>query len=139
MLLSKMYQKVNRITNNFELFVRDAVNNTHLELEQMQREQMLSGKDAGGSEIGKYSNLSKTLRAEKGLQTSFVDLRDTGDFQKAITVQANENEIDYYSKDWKQTELIYKYGERIFGLFNTSKKIQIIKTELLKLIKNELQ
>jgi hypothetical protein len=45
-----------------------------------------SGQDDMGGAFGDYTPYTKRLRGEKGLQTSFVDLTDTGDMWRSIGV-----------------------------------------------------
>ncbi len=49
-----------------------------------------SGQDSLGGAFGEYTPYTKTLRGAKGLQTSFVDLKDTGDMWRSIGVVNKE-------------------------------------------------
>jgi hypothetical protein len=70
--------------------IQNSVDNTMLNEENgivdINREQLLSGLDANGQQLGEYKPLSKKIRSEAGLQTDFIDLRFTGATQDSMFV-----------------------------------------------------
>lgn len=80
-----------RKLEGIEEFVRDSVD-AAIEIEEeaivdLNRSQLqVQGVDAMGKGLGEYTPLSKTLRAEAGLQTEYVDLKFTGAFQDSLKI-----------------------------------------------------
>ena len=94
--------------------------------EELQRDQMMSGRNSQGKRIGKYrSNWYAKMKAGMNSMLSSmipynVDLKLTGAFQKGITAKVSGDEIDVTSKDSKAADLEGKYGSEIFGLDSKS-------------------
>ena len=80
------------ITNLEELraTIQSSVDDTMLNQEHgivdINREQLLSGLDANGQQLGEYKPLSKQIRSEAGLQTDYIDLSFTGATQDSMYV-----------------------------------------------------
>lgn len=80
-------------------------------------EQMVAGIRSDGSEIlPSYTDLTIYLKEQKGQITDRVTLRDTGEFQAAITTEITETHVITDSDDPKAEKLQKKYGKKIFGL-----------------------
>lgn len=100
--------------------VVEVIQTTDQDIIALNREQMNSyGIDKTGADIVPYyTPLTIRIKTEKGQETSFVTLRDTGAFQNAMVVEVNQASGLYFidSTDSKVDDLEKKYGENIFGL-----------------------
>ena len=86
-------------------------------------EQMLSGKDSNDQQITpQYTPLTVKIKKEKGQPYDHVTLKDEGDFQSEMFMDAKQFPIMFGSKDSKEGLLTEKYGSDIFGLDRKSKK-----------------
>lgn len=72
-----------------------------------------------------YSPITVEIKKQKGQPYDRVTLRDTGDFQKSIKVDANRTEFEIVATDRKTPALLGKYGEEIFGLTPENKGVLI--------------
>lgn len=61
------------------------------------------GVDNEGVQLGEYAPMSVQIREEEELQTDYIDLRFTGDFQESIELNATAEgfEIDATDSKWK--------------------------------------
>jgi hypothetical protein len=66
------------------------------------------------------------LKDEKGQETRWVTLRDTGSFWGDMFVDVNANSYSLSSADEKTQKLEKKYGKKIFGLTKESKSEEYI-------------
>ena len=82
----------------------------------LNRAQLLAGERSDGSEIGQYRPFTIAARQKKGLQTSHIDLRYEGDFQREMDLEVRGDEYVIYSHDFKNDKLVAEYGVQIFGL-----------------------
>lgn len=57
-----------------------------VDIVQINKDQLLSGIDAAGKELGQYAPSTKKIRQRKGLQTDFIDLSFTGRSQDSLTI-----------------------------------------------------
>jgi hypothetical protein len=53
---------------------------------QINKDQLLSGIDAAGKELGQYAPSTKKARQRKGLQTDHIDLKFTGASQDSLGI-----------------------------------------------------
>jgi hypothetical protein len=53
---------------------------------QINKDQLLSGIDAAGKELGQYAPSTKKVRQRKGLQTDHIDLKFTGASQDSLGI-----------------------------------------------------
>jgi hypothetical protein len=74
------------------------------------------GVDGDGKLIGTYSNKTKILKKKKGQRTSFITLRDTGDFYKGMFIDNFPGRIFIDSRDSITNILISIYGQSILEL-----------------------
>lgn len=84
-----------------------------------QRDQMKHGLKADGTRIGVYASdaYEREKRAMNPLADGYVDLEYEGDFKLELTLRPlNTKRYTVYSQDWKNAELITKYGAGIFLL-----------------------
>jgi len=80
---------------------------------------MSEGLNAKGKKIGYYRNrfyaeLKNSMNPKPG--KGYVDLKLTGAFYEAVTVDIGAKEIEFTSLDGKTNDLEEKYGSDIFGL-----------------------
>lgn len=61
---------------------------------------LVLGADSDGAQLGQYSPFSKEERKKKGLQTDYIDLRFTGEFQDKMSL----NKIDDLSYEIDSTD-----------------------------------
>lgn len=109
----------NFTTLNIKREIQIGVEKTAKQLADKQRDQMLHGLRSTGKQIGKYKN--KGYATKKFSQNSLagfgnIDLRDKGDFQRDILIDARDEGVVIISADSKTEELIGTWGENIFGL-----------------------
>lgn len=91
---------------------------------ELNREQMLEGKNKDGSDIAPpYAFSTVAIKRAKGQQANFVNLRDTGSFQRAMKLIVTRHTYQVTSTDSKTPDLVRKYGDVIFGLTPRNKAI----------------
>jgi hypothetical protein len=121
--------EMQRRLKSFELLqeLQDAVVETSGDMITLNQGQMALGKRADGTEITpSYSDLTIMLKDEKGQETRWVTLKDTGSFWGDMFVDVNANSYSLSSADEKTDKLRKKYGEKIFGLTKESKSEEYI-------------
>ena len=137
--INTMINRAKRI--NFNEVVQAAVAGTVREYEELQKLQMLTGKDSKGNQIGKYKN--DKYAAEKHALNPLaglgnMDFRLTGDFYKNFFTRLGTNSVFISSSD-KKTEQLLKINKEVFGLNpqNASEySIQRKKPAAIKVIRN---
>ena len=79
-------------------------------------------------------------RGEKGLQTGFVDLHDTGFFYSSLTVKASSEELLEFSTDPKAVELERVWGN-ILGISSEdiNDLIFLIRPKIIKFVTDKLK
>lgn len=85
------------------------------------------GKNALGVSIASYepySDVTLTIKAQKGQPTDRVTLRDTQAFHNSFFIFADNKAAYFKATDKKAQKLYDRYGQ-IFGLTNESKNIVI--------------
>jgi hypothetical protein len=118
-----------RSLKGFELLaeLQEAVIETSGEMITLNQGQMSLGKRADGTEITPtYSDLTIMLKDEKGQESRWVTLKDTGSFWGDMFVDVNANSYSLSSADEKTQKLEKKYGNKIFGLTKESKSEEYI-------------
>lgn len=100
---------------------------------------MSLGKRADGTEITpSYSDLTIMLKDEKGQETRWVTLKDTGAFWSDMFVDVGNSSYEVGSADAKAAKLEKKYGSKIFGLTKESKSEEYIPLYLLPAVKDRI-
>jgi hypothetical protein len=100
---------------------------------------MSLGKRADGTEITPtYSDLTIMLKDEKGQESRWVTLKDTGAFWSDMFVDVGNNSYEVGSADAKAQSLEKKYGKRIFGLTKESRSEEYIPLYLLPAVKDRI-
>lgn len=74
-----------------------------------------------------YTPFTVRKKIEKGQESDFVTLQDTGDFAKGVKAIVGGDFVEMDSTDSKSGDLKDKYGEEIFGIDDfTIRQIQDI-------------
>ena len=76
------------------------------------------GVDSNGRSLGSYAPLTVRLRGEAGLPVDRITLKVTGDFYDGFEGDFSAFPVPFTSSDEKTAELLYMFGEEIFGLAN---------------------
>ncbi|MBP7398186.1 MAG: hypothetical protein KA954_01275 [Chitinophagales bacterium] len=100
----------------------DAITKTDAIAADLQVKQQLNGVDAKGQRMPNYSPISVELY---GKPDGPIILKDTGSFQRKITVKALGDKIVFSSSDDKTQMLEERYGKKgfsILGLNSDTKK-----------------
>ena len=111
--------KANLKSIDFEVIVGDALEKHKQKVIDYQQLQMLEGKKADGTQIGKYKNqyyANKKFMMNSLAGWGNVDLRLTNEFQRNINVRFFSKSMIIFSTDSKMETLVDKYGPDIFGL-----------------------
>ena len=88
-------------------------------------DQLASGIDGLGRELGDYAPLSVQIRRDLGLQTSFIDLNLTGEFYDSITANITRDSIEIDGEGQKPDQNLFTvFGDDIVGL--TEENLQFI-------------
>lgn len=92
-------------------------------LEDDNTAQLADGLDSKGRDIRpEYVPLTVEIKQQKGQETSFVNLRDTGDFYAGIVAQIRGKAVEMVGTDAKTDDLLGKYGGAILGLSDEAVK-----------------
>jgi len=121
--------------------VSDLIRANNVLVADLQRAQLMAGKDAEGQEITpEYRPSTKAIKRRKGQPTDKVTLKDTGKFYKATKAIILSDRFELDSLDIKRNKLTDKYGEQIFGL--TEENIAIlrekIKPSILEIVRQQI-
>lgn len=121
--------EMQRRLKGFELLqeLKEAVIETSGEMITLNQGQMSLGKRADGTEITPtYSDLTIMLKDEKGQESRWVTLKDTGAFWGDMFIDVNASSYSLGSANEKTQKLEKKYGNKIFGLTKESKSEEYI-------------
>lgn len=133
--------ELQRRLKGFELLseAQDAVAETSNEIITLNQGQMSLGRRADGTEITPtYSDLTIMLKDEKGQESRWVTLRDTGSFWNDMFVDVGNSSYEVGSADAKAASLEKKYGKKIFGLTKESKSEEYIPLYLLPAVQSRI-
>lgn len=118
-------------------FVQDISNNSIEDNSEnildLNRSQMLvSGIDSEGDSLGEYSAFTVQKRKDKGLQTEFIDLRYTGEFQDSLILQQDKDAYFIGALDPKWQDEIQPRWPDALGLTedSESKVTEILTNEI---------
>lgn len=75
-----------------------------------------TGIDGDGNLIGYYHPWTIKEKKFKNQRSAFINLRDSGDWQAAMFVKLEGDNVMIDSSDWKTPKLIRNYGQAILGL-----------------------
>lgn len=127
--MSLTLHEMQRRLRGFDLLseLQESVIETSGDIITLNQGQMSLGKRSDGTEITpSYSDLTIMLKDEKGQETRWVTLRDTGSFWGDMFVDVNASSYSLSSADEKTDKLRKKYGDKIFGLSKESKSEEYI-------------
>jgi hypothetical protein len=133
--------ELSRRLKTFDLLqeVQDAVADTSSDIITLNQGQMSLGVRSDGTEITPtYSDLTIMLKDEKGQETRWVTLHDTGAFWSDMFVDVGNNSYEVGSADAKAAKLEKKYGKKIFGLTKESKREEYIPIYLLPAVQDRI-
>lgn len=133
--------ELGRRLNGFDIHeeVQQAVIETSGDMIVLNQGQMSLGKRADGTEITPtYSDLTIMLKDEKGQESRWVTLKDTGAFWSDMFVDVGNNSYELGSADAKAASLEKKYGKKIFGLSKESKREEYIPIYLLPALQTRI-
>jgi hypothetical protein len=133
--------ELSRRLKGFELLqeVQDAVADTSNEIIVLNQGQMSLGKRSDGTDITPtYSDLTIMLKDEKGQESRWVTLKDTGAFWSDMFVDVGNNSYEVGSVDAKTVKLEKKYGKKVFGLTKESKSEEYIPLYLLPAVQDRI-
>lgn len=133
--------QVQRRLKGFELLqeVQEAVIETSPDIITLNQGQMSLGVRADGTEITPtYSDLTIMLKDEKGQESRWVTLRDTGAFWSDMFVDVGNDSYEVGSADAKAAKLEKKYGKKIYGLTKQSKSEEYIPIYLLPAVQDRI-
>lgn len=133
--------ELGRRLNGFDIHeeVQQAVIETSGDMIVLNQGQMSLGKRADGTEITPtYSDLTIMLKDEKGQESRWVTLKDTGSFWSDMFVDVGNNSYELGSADAKSASLEKKYGKKIFGLTKESKREEYIPIYLLPALQTRI-
>lgn len=117
--IAQLNRKLAGIEAKVRALVNASVRRHQKEIIQRNQQQLLAGKDANDDKLGNYKDAGWVRkRKKKGLQTGYVDLKFTGDFQKSMFVRFDGIglSLGLDAKDKKKDILIHHWGEDILGL-----------------------
>lgn len=117
---------------NVDTVSQEAMEQVTTPLKEKQKDQLLSGLNRMGEQIGKYRSpaYAKKKYAMNPLPGEGIpDLKLTGAFHREVYAEVRGDKVIVDSTNDKTQALVNKYGEKIFGL-NTEKKIEFIKEDL---------
>ena len=130
MTLSQFYTKVKQLDS--DKIVTDTMEEAAPLITDMQKEQMLSGKNREGKKSGRYRNpsyarMKNAMNPIPGL--GVPDLRLTGEFYLGVYTEIRGDKVILDSTDEKTPALALRFGESIFGLSPVT-KVELIKEDL---------
>lgn len=89
------------------------------------------------TQIGEYTDFTISIKRAKGQRYDHITLKDTGDFYDSFAAFVdNSGDIEIETDPVKtdefglQTNLIFRYGEKIVGL--TPENLDIVRSKILK-------
>lgn len=91
----------------------------------LNRVQLLEGKDSNDSYLKKYASKSYARFKERLNPLGVTDLKLTGKFHNSFVLKAKSFPITITATDKKRNDLVKKYGKAIFGLNQESKGLLV--------------
>lgn len=116
--------ELTQLYNNLKALTKDKILNIRVEsldkasVLEKNKEQMIDGVKANGESFSDYKPLTIDIKRETGgfiSPSGKIALKDRGDFHNAMKTITEDNELEVFSTDSKEAELIERYGD-IFGL-----------------------
>jgi hypothetical protein len=91
----------------------------------LNRVQLLEGKDSNDSYLKKYRSKSYAKYKETLNPLGVTDLKLTGKFHNSFVLKARSFPITITATDKKKNDLVKKYGKAIFGLNQESRSLLV--------------
>ena len=124
MKFQKLYDRISRLKVDLKEVVRDVLSESDVQqriIEKNQEQLYDKGIQADGSSTGTYSPRTIKIKAEKGQKTSFVTLKDTGEFYRSMKVETDGAGIKISGDMIKPTQDLEDLWPKALGLTNESK------------------
>jgi hypothetical protein len=119
--------------------IQESIIETSGDMIVLNQGQMSLGKRSDGTDITPtYSDLTIELKEQKGQESRWVTLKDTGAFWSDMFVDVGNNSYEMGSADAKAVKLEKKYGKKIFGLSKESKREEYIPIYLLPALQSRI-
>ena len=128
-------EQVNLVQRVLSTAIR-TVNATANKLEDLQRKQFDSGKDATGKQRKPYAASTQRYKRKKGQPTNRVTLKDSGDSYKSVKVKADIKGIEIDVPTTQFEYMVKKYGDDTIGIEPQALK-QYFEQTVLTQIRNE--
>ena len=117
--IAQLNRKLAGIEAKVRAIVVSSIKRHEKQIVKRNQDQLKKGKDANTDQLGNYKDRKWIAkRKKKGLQTKYVDLKFSGDFQKSMFVRFDSVGISLGldATDKKKGLLIHHWGEDILGL-----------------------
>lgn len=117
--IDKVIQGLTDFQKSVDSLVLDAaMENEALILDMNTDDQLYEkGINSKGEKINPpYTNYTVKIKKELGQPSNRVTLRNEGDFHKSFYLKKKAEELEIGATDPKTEEIVWKYGEEIFGL-----------------------
>lgn len=118
--LHEIRLKSNQFVANMNVHIAQSIESVETNLVNMNKGQMLSSKDSQDMPLIHKNTGSKNLSLAYSILTGkqTPNLFLTGDFQRAMFLEVNENNLTFFidSQDSKNGILTDNYGDEIFGI-----------------------
>ena len=112
----------------YESIVKDAIKQNEGKIIGMVKLRLFNtGIDGSGKLIGHYTQLSKDLKKLSGQRSSFITLRDTGNWYRSMFLDLDNDKLILNASNWKTSKLIRNYGESILE-FTEAEQLMIVQT-----------
>jgi len=121
--IRQVYKNIHAV--KFKKVVRETILKHQTNMADLNRDQMTRGYNRFEERIGIYRSdqYENEKRKKNPIAGGWVDLKDTGEFQSKIVLRLlNKDEYEFFSKDRKNSILVEKYGNDIFGLSKKSRE-----------------
>lgn len=128
---------------NFDMVVRDSIEQTKSTIVSLNRQNLLQGLKVDASRIGTYASIpyaAKKVAEGSVAGFGYVNLYLTGDWSKGIKVVVNDKSFTSLSDDIKSPKLELDYGNTILGLPDSKKPnyVEVLAPVILEKTKTAL-
>jgi hypothetical protein len=122
MTITQAIDRTQAMYNGVDVDVAQAMKQTEDIAIGLNQDQMYAGLRSDGSEISPfYTTFTIREKRKKGQPTDRVTLYDLGNFYNRMYLDIQGAYWSVKSRDYKFTDLVKKYGERIMGLSDLNK------------------
>lgn len=123
-MIDDLKNKLKSLPNELVTFFEKVIERNFAELEDINTDQLIKGKNAEGSNLARYKSASYArFKKSIGSKSSpIADLKVTGDFHRALKIKkTGKGEFEFYNTDEKAPLLLQKYPN-VLGLSDKSKE-----------------